>query len=84
LLRYLLHLAERKLGERPRSDAHAGLARGLWAARRWRFEHGAARLAVEASVAQSVRHGDDHLVALLEIAISAVDREPMAARVTAG
>jgi hypothetical protein len=85
LLGHLRNLAERKLGERPRSDAHASLARrGLWAARRWRFEHGTARLAVEASVAQCVKHGDDHLVALLEIAMSAVHRGPTATRVTAG
>jgi hypothetical protein len=75
-LRRLRHSAERRIGElrRPRPDLPH-----LDVIRRWTFEHGTARRAVETSVAHCEKRGDDELIGLLAAASTVVPR-----RLTAG
>lgn len=71
MLRRMRRSAERRLGElkRPRAGARILL---LDVIRRWTFEHGTARRAVEASVAHCEKRGDDHIIGLLATAVTVV------------
>lgn len=61
-------------------DAH--VPRWAAASRRWIFEHGPARLAVETSVAQCAKLGDEHLIGLLGAGIAAAQLPGMSRCVT--
>jgi hypothetical protein len=72
-LRRLRRSAQRHLGEpwQPRTRSTVRLD----AVRRWAFEHGTARRAVEASVVHCAKCGDDELIGLLAAAVTV--RHPM-------
>lgn len=73
VLRRLRRSAERRLDDPGRTRARASLLR-LDEIRRWTFEHGTARRAVETSVAHCEKRGDDHLIGLLTAAATVVSR----------
>lgn len=82
-LRRLRRSAERRLDElrRPRTSPDT---LHLDVVRRWMFDHGTARRAVEASVAHCEKPGDDRLIGLLATAVTVVPRRRDATRLTAG
>lgn len=77
-LRRMQSSAQRRLGGLWRPRTRPGVLR-LDEIRRWTFEHGTARRAVEASVAHCEKRGDDHLIGLLAAAVTVAPR-----RLTAG
>lgn len=73
LLRRLRRSVQRRLGQ-PRPP-RAGMLRAD-VIRRWSFEHGTARRAIEASVDHCAKRGDDRLIGLLAAGVTVVPQRP--------
>ena len=73
VLAHLQQRAIRRLATDSRADSpNTGLRHVARIARRWEFEHGPARQAVEVAVAQCSKHGDVNLIRLLEVGTTAI------------